>query len=242
MQKVMCSLWRPEGLCADRWRDSLSGLGQALAVQGGRDIRLMVVDSDVEPALGQRLTSSAAPLDGMLSLWLASTAMLPQLEPVIAQHVARWHSYHVEESVPKHARHKTAMSSENNVTMPGARVTGMCQLALFKRPAQLGQAQWLRLWREVHSFNAYALQSIFDCRQNMVIAALSVGAPEVHAIVEEHYPDAAIGDLDAFYGANGDAELLQQREQALSESACSFVDLGSLDCILTSFYLISEPC
>lgn len=215
MQKVMCSLWKPEGLCVDRWRDSLTGLGQALAAQGGRDIRLMVVDSDVEPALGQRLTSSATPLDGMLSLWLASTALLPQLEPVIAQHVARWHSYHVEESVPQHARRKTAMFSEHNVAMSGVRVPGMCQLALFKRPAQLGQTQWLRLWREVHSFNAYALQSIFDCRQNMVIAALSAGAPEVHAIVEEHFPGAAIGDLEAFYDAKGDVELLQQREHAL---------------------------
>lgn len=238
MQKIMCSLWKPAGLCSEQWRDELTGACKVLAAQGGQDVHLMLVDAAVAPAAAQRLTSSAEPLDGMLSLWLEDTTMFATMEAVIAQHVAHWHSYHVDEIVPNHERRSMVTRSLREVAVSSVRVPGMCQLALFKRPAQLGITQWLRLWRDVHSFNAYALQSIFDCRQNRVIAALSAGAPEVHAIVEEHYPEAAIGDIEAFYDAKGDAELLHQREQALSESVCSFVDLRSLDCILTSFYQV----
>lgn len=240
MQKVMFSLWKPVGLSVDCWRDALMVLGGALPAEGVWDVSLMVVDSDVARAAGQRMTVSAEPLDGMLSLWIASTTLLVPIEAALAQHVARWHSYHVEECVPNHARRRALQRPTSGAEAGSMRVPGMCQLALFQRPAWLNRAQWLRLWRDSHGFNAYALQSIFDCRQNVVIAALSEGAPEVHAIVEEHYPDAAIGDVDAFYGANGDAQLLQQREEALSESVCSFVDLATLDCILTSFYQVSE--
>ena len=44
----MFSLWRPEQQSAEHWRDALIGLQDMLEVLGAREIRVMVVDQDVE--------------------------------------------------------------------------------------------------------------------------------------------------------------------------------------------------
>lgn len=240
MEKIMFSLWKPSGQSATRWREQLLALGDNLTRLGARQIRVMVVDAGVEKAAMQRMTSSTNPLTGMVSLWLDIGTMLAPVQAMLEKHAALLHAYQVREFVP-YPEKRSVRRARLKVDVPaGQRTPGMCQLALFQRPTWLDVAQWTHYWRDCHSFNAYALQAIFDCRQNIVLHALSADAPVVHAIVEEHYPDAAIGSMDGFYGAQGDANVLYDREQALSESVCNFMDFGSLDCVLTSFYQVSS--
>ena len=239
MEKIMFSLWRPEHQSAEHWRDALIGLQDLLMAMGASEIRVMVVDQDVEQACTQRMTSSSSPLDGMLSITLEGTEQLRSVLLLLEKHVTQLHAYQVRESIPC-AEMRSARKAQLGIQSAiGQRMPGMCQVATFKRPPRLSLDQWTHHWRE-HGFNAYILQSIFDCRQNIVIAALTPGAPEIDAIVEEHYPAAAIGNPAAFYGAPGNSELLYEREQATSESVCRFMDFGSLDCILTSCYQVSD--
>ncbi|WP_218239804.1 hypothetical protein [Comamonas fluminis] len=238
MAKIMFSLWRPKPQSAEHWRDTLIGLQDLLMALGASEIRLMVVDQDVEKASAQRMTASRSPLDGMLSITLEDPEKLRLVLRLLEKHVEKLHAYQVRESVPcseKRSARKAQLGIQNAI---GKRTPGMCQVATFKRPPRLSLDEWTHHWRE-HGFSAYILQSIFDCRQNIVIAALTPGAPEIDAIVEEHYPATAIGNPAAFYGAPGNFELLYEREQATSESVCRFMDFGSLDCILTSFYQVS---
>ena len=234
----MFSLWRPEQQSAEHWRDALIKLQDMLEVLGAREIRVMVVDQDVKKASPQRMTASTQPPDGMLSIRLEGASGLDPVLGLLQKHVARLHAYQVKESMPCTEKRSARKAQLGIKTRIGERAPGMCQVALFKCPPRLQREQWTRYWRE-HGFNAYILQSIFDCRQNTVIKALTSDAPEIDAIVEEHYPDAAIGNPDGFYGTQGNSELLYAREQATSESVCRFMDFGSLDCILTSFYQVS---
>lgn len=234
----MFSLWRPARLSAESWRDVLIGLQDILAAFGAQEMRVMVVDQDVGKASAQRMTASSQPPDGMLSIRLEVESGLNAVLDLLQTHVARLHAYLVKESVPCTEKRSARKAQLGIKTHIGERVPGMCQVALFKRPPQLQRDLWTHYWRE-HGFNAYILQSIFDCRQNTVIKALTLGAPELDAIVEEHYPDAAIGNRAGFYGTQGNSELLYAREQATSESVCRFMDFASLDCILTSFYQVS---
>lgn len=235
----MFSLWKPPGQSAASWREALIALGEPLTHLGARNIRVMVVDAAVEKAASQRMTTSADPLGGMVSLWLDNGASLAPVQALLENKVALLHAYQVSEFVPYPEKRNVRRASLKADVPTGQRTPGMCQLALFQRPSWLDVEQWMHYWRDCHSFNAYALQSIFDCRQNLVVQALSPYAPVVHAIVEDHYPDTAIGSLDGFYSAQGDANLLYEREQALSESVCNFMDFRTLDCVLTSFYQVS---
>lgn len=238
MAKIMFSLWRPQQQSAEYWRDTLMGLQDLLMALGASEIRLMVADCDVEKARVQRMTSSQSPLDGMLSITLQDTEKLRLVLLLLEKNAAKLHAYQVRESLPCSEKRSARKAQLGIQSVIGQRMPGMCQVATFRRPPRLSQDEWTHQWRE-HGFNAYILQSIFDCRQNIVIAALTPGAPVIDAIVEEHYPAAAIGNPCAFYGNPGDSELLYEREQATSESVCRFMDFGSLDCILTSFYQVS---
>lgn len=246
MQKVMLSLWKPSGLCSESWRQALLEQCQLLTDQGAQQLRLMVVDAAVAPAHTQRMTASAQPLDGMLSVHIDIARQLAQVQTALAPHTASVHAYHVCETTPN-TEQRQLRQAQWGLDTPAAqgsqpvRAPGMCQVALFQRPRHLTTAQWLHAWRDHHSFNAYALQSIYDCRQNLVVQRLSADAPEVHAIVEEHYPTCAIGCAEGYYGTLDQPQLLYERTQALSDSVCGFVDLHSLDSVLTSFYQVSAP-
>lgn len=235
----MFTLWKPQGLAVTSWRESLMALGDSLTRLGAQRICVMVVDAAVDKAAAQRMTASAVPLSGMLSLWLEMDSHLAAVQSLLQQHAAPVHAYHVQEFVPYPEKRQARREALQAEVALGQRTPGMCQLALFQRPAWLDVTQWMYYWRDCHGFNAYALQSIFDCRQNIVVQTLSPDAPEVHAIVEEHYPEAAIGNMDGFYGAQGNANLLYEREQALSDSVCNFMEFSTLDCVLTSFYQVS---
>ncbi|WP_284337532.1 hypothetical protein [Comamonas sp. NoAH] len=204
----MFSLWKPQGLAVTYWRDALVDLGGSLARIDATQVSVMVVDADVDKVAAQCMTASADPLMGMVSLWLDKSNMLDPVQAALQKHAARLHAYHVHEFVPYPEKRSMRRAQVQADVAIGQRTPGMCQESLFQRPAWLELAQWMYYWRDCHAFNAYALQSIFDCRQNIVVESLTPQAQLIHAIVEEHYPSDAIGSLDGFYGAQGDANLL----------------------------------
>jgi hypothetical protein len=82
-------------------------------------------------------------------------------------------------------------------------------------------------------------QSTFGYRQNYVVRALTEAAPEVHAIVEENFPDEAMTSDHAFYAAPDDATLARH-QQAMMDSCARFIDFERIDVIPMSEYL-SRP-
>lgn len=240
MEKIMFSLWRPEQQSADIWRKSLMELQGPLQACGAKQVRVMVVDAAMDKAASQRITFSKSPLDGMISLWVDSASMLPPIQALIAQQVTRLHAYLVCESEPYPQERKARIERFNADVPLGERSPGMCQVALFRRPVGMDFEQWMINWREGHGSKAYPLQSIFGYRQNLVVRTLTREAPEVHAIVEEQFPDIAIGSAHGFYDTQGDEALLAERQKYMAESAGTLMDFTSLDCVLTSFYQVSN--
>lgn len=239
MEKIMFSLWRPAQHSAESWCQSLMDLQRSLQACGASRIRVMVVDGAMDKAASQRITFSKHPLDAMISLWLDSASMLGPVQALIAQQVASLHAYLVCESEPYPEERKARIARFDAEVPLGKRTPGMCQVALFKKPVGMNFEEWMVHWREGHGSNAYPLQSIFGYRQNLVVRRLTKDAPEVHAIVEEQFPDIAIGSAHGFYDTQGDEDLLRQRQKYMSESVTPIMDFSSLDCILTSFYQVS---
>ncbi|WP_274642299.1 EthD domain-containing protein [Pseudomonas serbica] len=237
MEKIILTLWKPAQLNAGQWRADLLGLRDALVAAGAKNIRVMLVDEAVAAASAQRITNSAAPLDGMLSLWLDSASQWPAIKTLVAPLTSRLEAYLVVESEP-YPEERQARSALYQVPV-GQRTPGMNQVALLHKPDRMSYEHWHDTWRNGHGPNAYPLQSIFGYRQNTVVRALTFGAPVLHAIVEENFPPEAIGNPQGFFAALGDPEKCAQRQQAMYESTSRFIDFEKIDCILTSEYQLS---
>ena len=237
MEKIILTLWKPAQPNAGQWRADLLGLRDALVAAGAKNIRVMLVDEAVAAASAQRITNSAAPLDGMLSLWLDSALQWPAIKTLVTPLTSRLEAYLVVESEP-YPEERQARSALYQVPV-GQRTPGMNQVALLHKPDRMSYEHWHDTWRNGHGPNAYPLQSIFGYRQNTVVRALTFGAPVLHAIVEENFPPEAIGNPQGFFAALGDPEKCAQRQQAMYESTSRFIDFEKIDCILTSEYQLS---
>lgn len=237
MEKIILTLWKPAQPNAGQWRADLLGLRDALVAAGAKNIRVMLVDEAVAAASAQRITNSAAPPDGMLSLWLDSASQWPAIKTLVAPLTSRLEAYLVVESEP-YPEERQARSALYQVPV-GQRTPGMNQVALLHKPDRMSYEHWHDTWRNGHGPNAYPLQSIFGYRQNTVVRALTFGAPVLHAIVEENFPPEAIGNPQGFFAALGDPEKCAQRQQAMYESTSRFIDFEKIDCILTSEYQLS---
>ena len=230
MEKVICALWnRADG---DTLRGSL--LGDLLPGLRRQDwvhtVRVGVVDTAVAPAAGRRMASRDLP-DAVISLWLDEARRLAELEPALLAVCERYDAYLVTEAEPL-----------VNARTPGdgnTRGDGFCQVVFLCRPGTMSEQDWLAVWQGSHTQIAIETQSTFGYRQNCVVRALTEDAPEVHAIVEENFPEAAMTSDHAFYNAADDATL-QKHQQAMMDSCVRFIDFERIDVIPMSEYL-SRP-
>jgi hypothetical protein len=230
MEKVICALWSDED--GDTLRDSLlSCLLPALRdCEWVHTVRVGVVDGAVDPAAGRCISWRETP-DAVISLWLDESRRLPELDGHLLRVCQRYAAYLVTEAEPLVNNHTPA----DGVT----RGDGFCQVVFLLRPGGMSEEDWLEVWQGSHTRVAIDTQSTFGYRQNRVVRALTESAPEVHAIVEENFPEAAMTSDHAFYAASDDTTL-QRHQQAMMESCARFVDFERMDVIPMSEYL-SRP-
>ena len=228
MEKVLYPLWKSDAIDADEFRERLlNDLAPALLKLGVRGQRLSVADSEVAAADALRIENAWPVMDAMISVWLDSSVLRAPVEQLLAQHCNRLAGYLVTESEPiVNTRHPPEV---------GARTFGMAQVVFLQRPQRLGQQQWLEIWLDSHTQVAIDTQSTFGYRQNVVVRALTYGAPAFDAIVEENFPPEAMTSQHAFFAAE-DNQTLAANSRAMMESCTRFIDFDKIDVIPTSEY------
>jgi EthD domain len=125
-------------------------------------------------------------------------------------------------------------------TVLGQRTAGLANVALLRRPDDLDEATWRTRWHIDHTPVAIATQSTFGYTQNAVVRALSPEAPVIAAIVEELFPEEAISDLHAFFGAADDDDLRDRMERMIASTA-AFGANRDVDTVPTSRYVFRTP-
>jgi hypothetical protein len=125
-------------------------------------------------------------------------------------------------------------------TVPGQRTRGLANVALLRRPDDLDEETWRTRWHIDHTPVAIETQSTFGYTQNAVVRALTPGAPVLAAIVEELFPDEAISDLHAFFGAANDDDLRDRMERMVASTA-AFGANRDVDTVPTSRYVFRTP-
>lgn len=229
MEKVIAVLRaadRDDDWCA-RQRGPVADAILRLGIQG---LAVNVRDSAVRDSL-MTLTTLDPPVVAVVSMWtqqcygdqIAAALTLLDAECELLA------AYLVTESVP------LAASLEL-----GARTTGLANIALLRRPAELDQETWLSRWQRDHTPVAIRTQATFGYTQNWVVRALTPDAPPISAIVEELFPVEAITDLKAFFGAADDADL-QDRLSQMVASTAAFGANENIDTVPTSRYVLKTP-
>lgn len=230
MEKVIFVV-RAEGGAAggdDAWCARLRGqVAAELLDLGVPGLTVNVKDAAVRDSL-MTLSTLDPPVDAIVSVWTqqsygpqvaAATALLRAV-------AADVFGYLVTESVPL-----TPPPTE-----PGSRTSGLANIALLRRPAGLDEATWRHRWQIDHTPVAIETQDTFGYVQNAVVRGLTPGAPELAAIVEELFPDAAVTDLKAFFGADDDDEL-GRRITRMVASTSAFGANENIDTVPTSRYV-----
>jgi hypothetical protein len=229
MEKVVAVLMAAEP--DEDWCQRQRGpVAEAILGLGVAGLAVNVRDTAVRHSL-MTLTTLDPPAAAVVSMWTQQcyggqiAAALTLLEVECDQLAA----YLVTESVPLQAPLEL-----------GNRTTGLANIALLRRPAELDQASWLQRWQHDHTPVAIETQSTFGYTQNAVVRSLTPNAPALAGIVEELFPAEAITDLKAFFGAGDDAEL-QHRLGRMVASTSAFGANENIDTVPTSRYVLKTP-
>lgn len=188
-------------------------------------------DAPVRESL-MTLTTLEPPVVGFVTLW-TQQSYGDQVQAAIARLEKECDdvgAYLVTESVPLPPPD----------TVPGQRTVGLANVALLRRPADLDQETWLARWHINHTPVAIATQSTFGYTQNAVVRTMTPGAPVLAAIVEELFPEEAISDLHAFFGAADDDDLRDRMERMVASTA-AFGANRDVDTVPTSRYVFRTP-
>jgi hypothetical protein len=230
MEKVIVALRRPDA--DDDWVARLRGpVAAALLDLDLPGLTLNIRDGAVRDSL-MTLTTLDPPVQGFVSMWVhqyygpAVEAALNRLAAE-ADGIA---AYLVTESVPM----------PPPASPPGERASGMANMALLRRPAELDTQTWLRRWHQDHTPVAIATQSTFGYVQNYVVRPLTAEAPPLSAIVEELFPIEAVGSLHAFFGAADDADLTDRMNKMIA-STSAFGANVDVDTVPTGRYVFRDP-
>jgi len=211
------------GLTQQAFRDTLAAAG-ATAVQVNLD------DDAVADALR---FGPGEPITALVSVWTDGD-IAPLVDAVAsATGDPNLHGYRVSERV----RLDPAPTSD------GVRSGVMAQVALLRRPDSMSPEEYLTYWMHTHTGIAIRTQNTSAYIQNIVEQALTPASPTLSAIVEEHFPMAAMSDPHEFYGSRGDDAELGRRMTELMTSVAAFGADQGLDLVPTSryFWSLSGP-
>lgn len=232
MEKIIYALWKQDTQSSDEFREKLrTELCPELRRDDIHTIKLCVSDSDVSPADNYRIENAKPVADAILSLWMNTAIERGDIENSLQKFTQKFAGYLVTESEP--------LVNRAHPPTKGERTVGMNQVVFLQKPERLGFDEWISTWHGSHTTVAIETQSTFGYRQNVVTRALTPNAPACDAIVEENFPEAAIYDRAAFYDAEGNPTLQQEREKLMMESCMRFIDFDKIDCVPMSEYVIS---
>ena len=217
--KLIFAVWGDDAL-PNRLRDP--DLHAQLAAVGVRRLQVNVEDEHVAGAM--RIDHLADPIAGFVTVWDAPPGPVVEVLGTVATAV---HGYRVDER----------RRLDPPEAWDGSRADALANVAVLRRPAELDQHEWLRRWMLDHTAVGIRTQATFGYQQNIVLEPLTPDAPGIDGIVEELFPSAAVTDIHAFYGSDGDDVELGHRIDVLMASVARIGADHDIDLVPTSRYL-----
>ncbi len=198
-------------------------LHRRLAAAGVRRLQLNLDDDEVAPAM--RIATGADHIRAIVSIWADADETVTRELHAVTSSLAGWE---VDERLP----------IPPPETPHGERMAALANVAVLKRPHDLGRDEWLHRWLVDHTPIAIATQASFGYVQNIVTREVTDDAPrQVDALVEELFPSAGMLDMHAFYGSGGDDAELNDRLTRLMTSVARIGFDHDIDLVPSSRYV-----
>lgn len=207
-----------------------------LELEGVRSLQLDVADEYADVKTPSLRDPRKRALIALLKLKLDELSERESIERMLAEAAFRFDGYLVEES-------PYIEYGENRHAAPrdwpdGERSPGVVAITCLPRPARIPHEEWMRRWHGRMSPVSEAIQPRTRYMRNVVIEALTEGAPPLGGIVEECYPSKAhVENPYLFYGASGKLELAKNM-LAILRAVTSFVNITKLRTTMMSEYFI----
>jgi hypothetical protein len=209
-----------------------TALAAELAGHGVRRIAVNVSDEHVAAKLGSRITRLDPTLTAVVSFWLESALDRSRLERTLAEVSSKLAGYSVLESV--------ALANATHHAAPAQRTPGINMIACIAPKMGQPYDAWLEHWLEEHRRVALETQATYAYVRNIVVRALTPGAPPWKGIVEEGFASETIGDPMAWYKAGGSQQQLQANLGRMITSCQAFLDLDRVESHPFSEYLFER--
>ena len=236
MEKIACVLWKPAGVPDDVFGKGLRGAAPELARLGAINVRVNVVDEHVTAGTSARVGTMDPPKAAFVTFWLdeADAVQGSRSEPkasedrqgrtllgALSAHASRVAAYLVVESIP--------LRNTTQVVGPGERTPGFNLVTGIVPKDGLAYDEFIHLWHTEHRKVALETQSTFAYVRNEIVRALTPGAPEWAAVVEESFPIAALTDQAVWYAATGSPARLDENRRRMMQSCLAFLALDRVE-------------
>lgn len=229
MEKVVAALWARDGESREDFAARLLGtLPGALAAAGASAVRLNLRDATVAPAAGLVQQWQAPQQDAVVQFWMpsANARFRGPVDEVLAGHSGRFAAWLVCES--------TIIPNTDHPITTGERTWGWSQASFISFRSDMTRDAAIAHWHSHHTRVAIDTQSNFEYVQNIIVRALTEGAPAYDAFVEECFPLEAMTQPEVFFDAVGKPDLFKANADAMTESCMGFIDFSRIDIIPTS--------
>ena len=214
---------------ADDAPDALATWLHAEAVQAlGIDDRVLGARVLAEAPEGAAMRVGTGPdgtlLAGMVAAWVATYQDRAAVEDLLASApAARAEGWLVSESLPQ---------GDPPVTTPGERSPGLSTLTLLDKRPGLDEAEFYRLWHEVHRLTTAEIHPFTLYSRNEVVRALTSGARPLRGIVYESTATVEdTTDPHRYFGSHGDDEAFKANIQRVLSETRAFIDYDSMETV-----------
>ena len=209
-----------DGVASWLHTDVAAALAEDPAVLGARVL--------AEAPEGSAMRVGAGPdgtlLCGLVALWVATYQDRAAVEAVLgAGPAARWEGWLVSESLPQ---------GDPPASIIGGRSPGLTTVTLLDKRPGLDEAEFYRLWHEVHRITTAEVHPFTLYARNEVVRALTPEARPLRGIVYES--TATVEDtLDPqrFFGAHGDDDVFKANIQRVMSETMAFIDYDTMETV-----------
>jgi hypothetical protein len=164
-------------------------------------------------------------LCGLLAVWVATYQDRAGVETALAGGpAARWEGWLVSESLPQ--------GDGPAPGAPGQPSPGLTTVTLLDKRPGLDEAEFYRLWHEVHRLTTAEVHPFTLYARNEVVRPLTAGARPLRGIVYES--TATVEDtLDPhrFFGSGGDDDVLKANIQRVMSETTAFIDFDTMETV-----------
>jgi len=234
MEKLVYLLWNPGGVTdAELGRRLLAEQAPRLLARGARGLTVNLADVGGDLGASVPIRSDDALPSATVSLWLDCLDDRGRFERELEAPGGRIAGYLVTESVPREYDHRTWADGERS---PGVKL-----LTVFEKPERLTTAEFLEHWHGSHTPLSLEIHPMSRYVRNVVVRALTSGAPAYAGIVEEQFPTAEdLTDPMRFYAGGGSAERMKANMQRVLEDVSRFLDLERTRSCMMSEYIVKS--